>query len=132
MLSEVLQRAQREIADVVGQIRSAQEFVGYMPVIDSIYSPRYLEVISFREYLVPMDPIQRQNDDGSYDYSGPPRLKDAITHVKAAVASINERVFYLGLIREEARVAKLVVAQKLQEGEAAKAELAKLKRKLKR
>lgn len=124
VFSEVLSRIQRDIAGCVDRIGLVQELVGYRPIIDSPYSPRLIEVVSQRDYLVPMDPIQRA--DG--DYTKPPRLSDAIEHVIAAIYSINERVYYLGLCEEEARRAKELIQRRLQEGDAAINKLSRRKK----
>lgn len=123
LFSEVLQRSQRQYADCVGRVRAYQTLLGVYPRIDDADSPRLLEVNSVREYLVPMDPIQNKED-----VTRLPRKRDAIEHAEAAIASINERVYFTGLCEAEALVLYVRIATELQAGREAIAELAKLKK----
>lgn len=123
VLSEVLQRVQRQYADCIGRQRVLQTLLGVYPRIDDAESPRLRVVNNVREYLVPMDPIQNKED-----VSRLPRKRDAIEHNEAAIASINERVFYRGLCEAEVLILQTRVAIELQQGRAAITELARIKK----
>lgn len=108
---DVLPRLQRKIADTVGQIRVYQTLLGIYPRIDDPDSPRLPLVNALREYLVPMDALQNASNPARQ-----PRLEDAITHSRAAIYSINERVYWLGLLKDEALRLYAQVVTELQQG----------------
>lgn len=83
IFSQGLFRAQREYTDCIGAIRELQRVMG-LSLIDSASSPLLPAIENIRSYEVPFEAIQNIEDVGK-----PPSLRDAIEHVKAAVASLN-------------------------------------------
>lgn len=106
---DVLPRVQRQYADCVGEIKAYQKLLGMTPLIDDPSSTLYLIVTSIREYTVPFEPIQWDNDI----YKLPPRLIDAQTDVQAAIDSVNVTVFHKGLCRETAEQLKQQVIARM-------------------
>lgn len=93
LFSQILFRAQRQLADCVGEIRGYQKLLGESPLIDEEPNPSAGIIKSLREYEVPFAPIQNTDDNnGGTDTTRAPRLEDVKLHLAAALASINGTV----------------------------------------
>ncbi len=83
LFSQGIHRAQREYAECVAKISELQLLQGE-PLIDSPDGVDYPGIVAIKEYEIPFEAIQ--NISGP---DRPPSLRDAIEHVKAAVATLN-------------------------------------------
>ena len=101
---DVLPRVQRQYADCIGEIKGYQKLLGMTPLIDDPSHPLYNIITSVREYTVPFEPIQFEDDVLNKDYKLPPRLIEAQVDAHAAVASVNITVYHKGLCRQTAEL----------------------------
>ncbi len=106
---DVLPRVQRQYSDCVERVKVYQELLGISPLIDAPGTDSRALVDSIREYLVPMDAIQRYDAD----FTKAPGLADAIGHAQAAIDSINVTVFYKHVCEGQIPVLKALVQAKL-------------------
>lgn len=93
---EILPRAQRQFADLIGEIKGYQRLLGHTVLIDDPQSPFYTIIIGVREYLVPFKAVET---DYEFNETLLPDLAHMKQHTLAALDSINTTVFFKGMFK---------------------------------